>query len=182
MIPFIDITLVLLIIVMVMTPFLVKEQIKINLPSTKSVHSPVDSNSLLQIDVTDDGSILVDGNRVTADNLEDEIRRRLTDAENQPVVIAADRDVPFEKVVVAMDAAKSCGAKRLGVSVKHEAGAHVSVPAARLSGPKPVNVTTKRSTAKPGSDKRRTASSVSKSPKSPTSRSVTSERSRPSKR
>ncbi|MEI7947009.1 MAG: hypothetical protein WCJ02_09940, partial [bacterium] len=32
MIPFIDITLVLLIIVMVMTPFLVKEQIKINLP------------------------------------------------------------------------------------------------------------------------------------------------------
>ncbi len=118
MIPFIDITLVLLIIVMVMTPFLVKEQIKINLPATKSAHDPVDSKRLVQIDVTRDGVIRVDGTSVTDDGVYEAIRSRLTDPENQPVVIAADRDVPFEKVVVAMDAAKRCGAKRMGVSVK----------------------------------------------------------------
>jgi biopolymer transport protein ExbD len=118
MVPFIDITLVLLIIVMVMTPFLVKEQIKINLPATKAAHDPVDSKRLLQIDVTREGAIRVDGQSVEDDGVYEAIRSRLTDPENQPVVIAADRDVPFEKVVVAMDAAKRCGAKRMGVSVK----------------------------------------------------------------
>ena len=121
MIPFIDITLVLLIIVMVMTPFLVKEQIKINLPTTKSVNTPVDSKRVVQIDVTRDGAIRVDGTSVSEDSAYDAILKRLTDPENQPVVIAADRDASFEKVVVAMDAAKRCGAKHLGVSVKHGA-------------------------------------------------------------
>jgi len=122
MIPFIDVSLVLLIIFMVMTPFLVKEQIKIDLPRTKSVNTPVDTHHMLQIDVTSDGSIHVDGTPVTADGAYEAIRSRLTDPENQPVVIAADRDVAFEKVVVVMDAAKRCGAKRLGVSVKHDGG------------------------------------------------------------
>ncbi|MEI6645252.1 MAG: biopolymer transporter ExbD [bacterium] len=122
MIPFIDITLVLLIIVMVMTPFLVKEQIKINLPTTKSVNTPVDSKRVVQIDVTRDGAIRVDGTSVSEDGAYDAILKRLSDPENQPVVIAADRDASFEKVVVAMDAAKRCGAKHLGVSVKHGTG------------------------------------------------------------
>jgi biopolymer transport protein ExbD len=121
MIPFIDITLVLLIIVMVMTPFLVKEQIKINLPTTKSVNTPVDSKRVVQIDVTREGAIRVDGTSVSEDGAYDAILKRLSDPENQPVVIAADRDASFEKVVVAMDAAKRCGAKHLGVSVKHGA-------------------------------------------------------------
>jgi len=126
MIPFIDVSLVLLIIFMVMTPFLVKEQIKIDLPHTKSVNTPVDEHRLLQVDVTRDGAIYVDGTSVTADGAYEAIRSRLTDAENQPVVIAADRDVAFEHVVVVMDAAKRCGAKRLGVSVKHDGDGHGS--------------------------------------------------------
>lgn len=81
MIPFIDITLVLLIIVMVMTPFLVKEQIKINLPATKSAHDPVDSNRLLQVDVTREGAIRVDGTSVTDDGVYEAIRSRLCQAQ-----------------------------------------------------------------------------------------------------
>lgn len=126
MIPFIDVSLVLLIIFMVMTPFLVKEQIKINLPHTKSVNSTVDEHHLLQIDVTREGDIYVDGTRVKEDDVYEAIRSRLTDAENQPVVIAADREVAFEHVVVVMDAAKRCGAKRLGVSAKHDGDGHGS--------------------------------------------------------
>ena len=69
MIPFIDVSLVLLIIFMVMTPILVKEQIKIDLPRTKSVNSPVDNQRLLQIDVTREGTIYVDGTTVAADDV-----------------------------------------------------------------------------------------------------------------
>ena len=45
-------------------------------------------------------------------------------------MIAADRDVVFEHVVVVMDAAKRCGAKRLGVSVKQDGNSHSSSSAA----------------------------------------------------
>jgi len=123
MIPFIDIALVLLIIFMIMTPFLVKEQIKIDLPRTKSSSTPVDEHRLLQVEVAKNGAIYVDGTSVPDDGVYEAIRGRLTDPENQPVVIAADRDVAFEHVVVVMDAAKRCGAKKLGVSVKQEGGA-----------------------------------------------------------
>ena len=120
MIPFIDIALVLLIIFMVMTPFLVKEQIKINFAKTKANYSTSAAHNQVQIAITREGAIYVDGGVVSPDGVYAAIKRRLTDPDNQPVVIAADKDVAFEKVVVAMDAAKRCGAKQLGVSVKHE--------------------------------------------------------------
>ena len=120
MIPFIDIALVLLIIFMIMTPFLVKEQIKINFARTKGLYSAPTMHNQVQIDITRKGEIYVDGAATAADNVYQAIKRRLTDPENQPVVIAADRDVAFEKVVVVMDAAKRCNARQLGVSVKHD--------------------------------------------------------------
>ena len=120
MIPFIDIALVLLIIFMVMTPFLVKEQIKINLPKTKSANTQVDTQHLMQIVISRDGAMTVDGDPVTADTILASIQKHLKVPETQPVVIAADKDVSFEKVVVAMDAAKRAGAKQLGVSVRQD--------------------------------------------------------------
>lgn len=123
MIPFIDVSLVLLIIFMVMTPFLVKEQIKISLPKTRAVNSQVDTHKLIQINISRAGAIYVDGEAVGEDQVFAAVKRHLVDPETQPVVIAADKDVAFEKVVVAMDAAKRCGAKQLGVSVKHDDGA-----------------------------------------------------------
>jgi biopolymer transport protein ExbD len=120
MIPFIDIALVLLIIFMVMTPFLVKEQIKINLPKTRSANTQVDKQRLMQINISAKGEMTVDGDPVTADTIQASIEQHLKDPETQPVVIAADKDVTFEKVVVAMDAAKRAGAKQLGVSVRQD--------------------------------------------------------------
>jgi biopolymer transport protein ExbD len=120
MIPFIDIALVLLIIFMVMTPFLVKNQIKINPPKVKGAHSAIEGRKRVQIDVARDGAIRVDGVTVGSDTIENALRRRLTDPENQSVIIAADRDVVFQKVVTVMDAATRCGVKHLGVNVKQE--------------------------------------------------------------
>jgi biopolymer transport protein ExbD len=158
MIPFIDVSLVLLIIFMIMTPILVKEQIKINLPTTKSVHTPVDSRRLVQVEVTANGAIRVDGIPVTADGAYDAIRKRLTDPETQPVVISADRDVAFEKVVVAMDAAKRCGAKHLGVSVKHGADAKAIAPSDSAEDPT-------EAPKKSGTGTKRTSSASTDTPK-----------------
>jgi biopolymer transport protein ExbD len=120
MIPFIDIALVLLIIFMVMTPYLVKEQIKINPPKVKTAGHDVDKHELVQIDVTREGSYYVNGEATTAEGVYAIVQRRLKAPESQQVVVAADKDVVFDRVVQAMDAAKRAGATKIGVEVKHE--------------------------------------------------------------
>jgi len=122
MIPFIDIALVLLIIFMVMTPFLVQSQIKINLPKVPTVDTQLDRDHTLQVVVDRDGQVFVEGRAVPADGVENSLRGMLRDPASQPLVIQADKDVPFQRVVTVMDAAKKVGFSRLGVCVKQDAG------------------------------------------------------------
>jgi len=118
MIPFIDISLVLLIIFMVMTPFLVRSQIKVNLPKANAAEKESSQQNMVEILVDRNGAILIDGRTVAPDAVEATLKGLVTDLENQPVVIEADKDVPFEHVVVVMDAAKKIGVAKLGVGVK----------------------------------------------------------------
>jgi biopolymer transport protein ExbD len=120
MIPFIDVALVLLIIFMVMTPFLVKSQLKVNLPKAESVDQAADEKDMIDVQVDKDGVISVNGQTVAPDMVEDVLRKVLLDVENQPVVIHADREVHFQAVVTVMDAAKKIGVAKLGVGVKQE--------------------------------------------------------------
>ena len=120
MIPFIDVALVLLIIFMVMTPFLVRAQIKINLPKAHAVETSQTKNNQVQISVTRSGAIYLDGKPTASDAVEAALKRLLPDAANQMVIVSADREVAFEKVVTVMDAAKRCGAGKLGVCVKQD--------------------------------------------------------------
>ena len=120
MIPFIDIALVLLIIFMVMTPYLVKEQIKINPPKVKTKGMDVNKRELVQINVTRDGAYYINGEAVPADSIDAVVQRRLKDPENQQVVVAADKDVVFDRVVQAMDAAQRAGATKIGGDVTHD--------------------------------------------------------------
>ncbi len=118
MIPLIDVALVLLIIFMIMTPFLVRSQLKINLPSSKAASEEAQRHLMLQVQVDRQGVAYLDGQAVPVDLLEGRFRQVLRDPENQPVVIEADKDVAFQHVVTVMDIAKKVGAKRLAVCVK----------------------------------------------------------------
>jgi biopolymer transport protein ExbD len=120
MIPFIDVTLVLLIIFMIMTPFLVRSQLKINLPSTRKTEPDLTRKQTLQVQVDRAGTAYLDGMPVAPELLEGRLRQMLTDPEHQPVVVEADKDVPFQHVVTVMDAAKRIGAVKLAVCVKKQ--------------------------------------------------------------
>ena len=117
MIPFIDVALVLLIIFMVMTPFLVRSQIRVDLPKSKvaDVASAQKQNVTVQVQKT--GSIFVDGRPATADSLESMLRASLYGRKDRPVVIEADRDAPFHYVVQVMSTVKKIGVSNLGVAV-----------------------------------------------------------------
>ena len=122
MIPFIDVSLVLLIIFMVMTPFLVKSQIKIDLPKAKTSEQTKTSNTMITVQVAKDGAVFFEGQPVQAAAVEGTLKRMLLDPERQPVMIEADKDVPFQFVVAVMDIAKKIGAIKMGVSVKQDVG------------------------------------------------------------
>lgn len=120
MVPMIDVALVLLIIFMVMTPFLIKSQIKINLPKAKSKEVVPPPEKVLQIQLDSGGVIYMDGQSVSKDVLESRLRARVTDPQNQPVMIEADQDVKFQHVVTVMEAVKKIGVSKLGINVRHD--------------------------------------------------------------
>lgn len=117
MVPLIDVALVLLIIFMVMTPILVKSQIRIQLPEAASgQRSPTEQ--AVEIQIVKDGSIYVQGVLVPKESLTDELRRHIPPTHDRPVAIHADKEVPFEVVVTVMDTARKLGVQTLNVGVK----------------------------------------------------------------
>jgi len=119
MIPFIDVSLVLLLIFMIMTPLMVRSQLKINLPSTKDSQKDITRKETVQVQVDRNGTAYLSGMPVAPDLLESRLRQLLKDP-NQPVVVEADKDVPFQYVITVMDAAKRIGALKLAVCVKKQ--------------------------------------------------------------
>jgi len=119
-IPLIDVALVLLLIFMIVTPFLVKSQININLPTAKKTDGRIAQGKNVDVQVRQDGAIFVAGSRVEREDVESALLRVLPDPENQPVIVEADKDTAFQHVIVVLDAAKRIGAARLAVCVKED--------------------------------------------------------------
>ncbi len=115
MIPLIDVSLVLLIIFMVLTPILVSSQIKINVP--KAVTGIAPDAEPIKIQITAQQSYYVDGQIVPLDDLAATLRQKIGSNKSPVVLIEADATVPFDYVVKAMDRAREMGAQKMGVAV-----------------------------------------------------------------
>jgi biopolymer transport protein ExbD len=116
MIPLIDVSLVLLIIFMVMTPVLVRSQINVNLPTATGSASS-DHTARVDVEVRKDGAVYVEGQPASAEQLGKDMAGRVKVEPDVTVVISADRAVVFDHVVKVMDAVKQAGVTKLGVSV-----------------------------------------------------------------
>ena len=116
MVPFIDITLILLIIFMVMTPFIVQSQLNVDLPSASSVNK-ISEDNVIRIEISKDGKIFVMDKQVPLQSLTEELTLRLGRASEKTILVQADKAVPIEKVVAVFDIAKKLGAAKLGIGV-----------------------------------------------------------------
>lgn len=116
MVPFIDITLILLIIFMVLTPFLVQMQMNVDLPKSASVNTVIEDN-VLRVEIQKSGQILIDSAPVPAAKLEEELLLRLGKAGQKTILVTADKDVSVQIVVDVFDIAKKLGAAKLGIAV-----------------------------------------------------------------
>ena len=116
MVPFIDITLILLIIFMVMTPFIVQSQLNVDLPSASSVNK-ISEDNVIRIEIFKDGKILVMDKQVPLQGLTEELTLRLGRSHEKTILVQADKNVSIEKVVEVFDTAKKLGAAKLGIGV-----------------------------------------------------------------
>lgn len=116
MVPFIDITLILLIIFMVMSPMLVQMQLTVDLPKSNAINTQEDDN-VIRVQVQKDGTISVMNKKLTLKNLERELILRLGKANKKTILVEADKDVPVQQVVDVFDVAKKLGAAKLGIGV-----------------------------------------------------------------
>ncbi len=116
MVPFIDITLILLIIFMVMSPMLVQMQMTVDLPKSNAINTHAEDD-VIRIEVQKNGTIRVLNKTVTVKTLERELILRLGKASKKTILVEADKDVPIQRVVDVFDIAKKLGAAKLGIGV-----------------------------------------------------------------
>jgi len=116
MIPLIDVSLVLLIIFMVMTPFLVQQQVSVHLP--KSVAGNESPDRPIIVLIQKQGDLSLNGHAVSISTLESELKPLLGPKRDRPVMIQADKDIALQNVVSVMDIAKKLQVSKLGISVE----------------------------------------------------------------
>ncbi|MFA6029482.1 MAG: biopolymer transporter ExbD [Elusimicrobiota bacterium] len=119
LIPLIDVSLILVIIFMILTPVLVQSQLTVRLPSS-TAGSPVPVESTVRVQLGRDGRVTVDGRDVRPDRLERELALLLGGAASKTLLVQADRVVEVERVVRVLDAAKKLGVGKLGIAVVPE--------------------------------------------------------------
>ncbi len=116
MVPFIDITLILLIIFMVMSPMLVQMQMNVDLPKSNAVNTTAEDD-VIRIEVQKNGTIRIENRHYTVQSLEKELILRMGKASKKTILVEADKDVPIQTVVDVFDIAKKLGAAKLGIGV-----------------------------------------------------------------
>jgi len=119
LIPLIDVSLILVIIFMVLTPILVQHQLTVKLPKAVS-GEPAAEASALTVQISKTGTVTIDGSSVRWDKLERELTLRLSKSAGKTLLVQADRSVAVERVVGVLDIAKRLGVGKLGIGVTPE--------------------------------------------------------------
>jgi biopolymer transport protein ExbD len=116
LVPLIDVSLILVIIFMVLTPILVHSQLTVKLPKASS-GAPASADSAVTVQISRSGAVTVEGVSVRWEKLERELTLRASKSSGKTVLVQADRLTPVEKVVQVLDIAKRLGVGKLGIGV-----------------------------------------------------------------
>jgi biopolymer transport protein ExbD len=114
-IPLVDIILVVLIIFMVTAPMFLKPTINVNLPKAASGEST--SPSQLNIGLSADGKLSLNGSLCTEDQLHSKAVEEFKKNPEVQAIISADKDVSHGKVVNIIDIVKGAGVKKFAISI-----------------------------------------------------------------
>lgn len=115
MIPLIDVSLVLLIIFMVITPYMVVNSIKVQLPKSTSASTPPPKSFV--VTVTQAGDILINNEKTSIGDVRNKVntmKAQFTDG----AVIFSDRTVPVSTVVDVIDQIEAGGVSKINLTTE----------------------------------------------------------------
>lgn len=118
MVPFIDISLVLLIIFLVTSTYIVQQAVEVDLPSAASGNEVTPST--LAITLARDGSLAFNGEPVRFEDLKARIRGEVDADGSVQAIIAADRGIDYGRVMDVIDEVKSNGVKSFALNIDPE--------------------------------------------------------------
>ena len=115
-VPFIDIMLVLLAIVLSVSTFIAQGHIKVNLPSSSSSQNPQEDKRVT-IKVDSESKIYLDDVEINEDELEKKIAAL---DKNDLVVLKNDKDSKFSSFISIMDVLKNAGHEKFAIVTEKE--------------------------------------------------------------
>jgi len=119
-IPVIDVSLVLLIILLATSPILNIPGFPITLPKAVTADN---KEKNITISVSPKGEYGINEAPVPLNNLGPELQKQLKNEKDILVIIRADKDVAYGQVENVMDIAKRYGAQRIGIATQQDQGA-----------------------------------------------------------
>lgn len=117
--PMVDIMLVLLIIFMVTATYITRNAIEVRLPEA-ATGQDVTSTTLVLV-VSQDGSLFLNGEAVTLDQVRDRVPAIVKEVPEVQAVVDGDRTVPYGRVMEVIDTLRSLGVKNFAASVERKA-------------------------------------------------------------
>ncbi len=112
--PLVDVMLVLLIIMMIVAPMLQKGA-NVRLPTAANSADKPETSGQTVVAVTADGGFWVNGVRVPDTDLRTRVEDILEGKTERIVLIKADEDAPYGKVMDAMDELRGAGIEDMGL-------------------------------------------------------------------
>lgn len=109
--PLVDVMLVLLVIFILISPLMVPQSMKVNLPKTAAV-SQKDQNKNVQLTVLSDGSLIYQDRPVTDKELVAEFKAKASDKAYH-LQVQADKKVEYGRIAEIMALAQSNGVTKL---------------------------------------------------------------------
>ena len=113
-VPYIDVTLVLLVIFMITAPLLT-QGVQVDLPQASAKPVDVQDRETLVVTVDREGRYFLDDRRINGDELKRKVSAILRVRPKTPVMIRGDRNVNYGQVVKAMALLQSAGAPSVGL-------------------------------------------------------------------
>jgi len=114
--PLVDVCLVLLIIFMVVTPML-HEGVDVNLPETQDPAKMPKQATQLTVAIKQDGSVFVQQNWVTPENLPGTLKEIHDQNPDKTVVVKGDRRLKYKDVRKVMRLINEAGFTRVGLAI-----------------------------------------------------------------
>jgi biopolymer transport protein ExbD len=108
----IDVLIVVLIFLIVTTTFKQQPAVALSLPQSSQA-KPGRSPNALDVTISKQGSVYLKKDPITLEKLQDELAKALRANPEIKVIIRADKDAPWGKVLGAFSAAKAAGVTRI---------------------------------------------------------------------